>query len=131
MYSREKSKIRPKDKLWFDSTLRKTIKNRDRLRNIALKYKRESDWSKYRKIRNQVNNMKKKHARSNYYDSIDIYLHEAHNDNTKLYWKLLKDTFKTNPTSNIPPIHHTSEDVDNFVAFSDVEKVELLNDYFS
>ena len=51
--------IRPKDKPWFDSTLRKTIRKRDRLRNIALKYKRESDLSKYRKIRNQVNNMKK------------------------------------------------------------------------
>ena len=73
----------------------------------------------------------KKHARSNYYDNIDIYLHEAHNNNSKLYWKLLKDTFKTNPTSNIPPIHHTSEDGDNFVAFSDVEKVDLLNSYFS
>ena len=50
--------IRPKDKPWFDSTLRKTNRKRDRLRNIALKYKRESDWSKYRKIRNQVNNLK-------------------------------------------------------------------------
>ena len=43
----------------------------------------------------------------------------------------MKDTFKTNPISNIPLIHHTFEDWDNFVAFSDVEKVELLNDYFS
>ena len=70
----------------------------------------------------------KKHTCSNYYDNIDIYLHESYKDNTKLYWKLLKDTFKTNHTSNIPPIHHTSEDGENFV---DVEKVELLNNYFS
>ena len=42
----------------------------------------------------------------------------------------MKDTLKNNPTSYIPPIHHTYEDGDNFVTFSDVEKVELLNDYF-
>ena len=69
------------------------------------------------KIRNQVNNIKKKHARSNYHDNIDMYLHKAYKYNTRIYWKLLKDTFKTNPTSNIPPIQHTSEDGDNFVAF--------------
>ena len=45
--------IRPKDKPWFDSTLRKTIRKRDCLRNIALKYKRESDWAKYLNIRDQ------------------------------------------------------------------------------
>nr|XP_022287616.1 uncharacterized protein LOC111100237 isoform X1 [Crassostrea virginica]XP_022287617.1 uncharacterized protein LOC111100237 isoform X1 [Crassostrea virginica]XP_022287618.1 uncharacterized protein LOC111100237 isoform X1 [Crassostrea virginica] len=32
--------IRPKDKPWFDSTLRKTIRKRDRLHNIALKQAR-------------------------------------------------------------------------------------------
>ena len=120
-----KKEIRPKGKPWFDSTLRKTIRKRDRLRNIALKHKCESDWSKHRKIRNQVNNMKK-HARSNCYDNFDIYLHEAHKDNTSLYWKLLKYTFKTNSISNIPPIHHTSEDGDNFVVFCRFEKSRTI-----
>ena len=67
--------IRPKDKPWFDSTLRKTIRKRYRLSQYCSK----SDSSKYRNIRNQVNNMKK-HAPSNYYDNIGIYLHEAHKD---------------------------------------------------
>lgn len=51
--------IRPKDKPWSDSTLRKTIRIRNRLRNKALKTKNESDWINYRKHRNKVNNMKK------------------------------------------------------------------------
>ena len=51
--------IRPRDKPWFDSVLRKTIRTRNRLRNKALKTKKDSDWSAYRKVRNSVNNMKK------------------------------------------------------------------------
>ena len=53
--------IRPKDKPWFDSLLRRTIRKRDRLRNWALKYNRETDWIKFRNTRNQVNNMKNIH----------------------------------------------------------------------
>lgn len=53
--------IRPKDKPWFDSTLRKTIIIRNRLRNKALKTKNESDWINYRRLRNKVNNMKNMH----------------------------------------------------------------------
>lgn len=120
--------IRPKDKPWFDSLLRRTIRKRDRLRNLALKYKRETDWIKFRKTRNQVNNMKK-HALSNYYDNIELHLDEAFKDNNKLYWKLMKDTFKTKPSSDIPPIHHVSDKGEQFVAFSDLDKVELLNNF--
>jgi hypothetical protein len=68
--------IRPRDKPWYDSMIRKTIRLRDRLRNKALKSQRDSNWSAYRKIRNSVNNMKK-HAISNYYDNIDTYLNDS------------------------------------------------------
>lgn len=47
--------VQPRDKLWFDSTIRKTIRIRDRLRNIAMKINIICDWSKYKK----VNNMKR------------------------------------------------------------------------
>lgn len=36
-------KLTPKDKLWFDSLLRITIRKNDRFRILALKYKRETD----------------------------------------------------------------------------------------
>jgi hypothetical protein len=51
--------IRPRDKPWYVSMIRKTIRLRDRLRNKALKRKKDSDWTAYRKLRNSVNNMKK------------------------------------------------------------------------
>ena len=57
--------IRPRDKPWFDSTLRKNIRTRDRLRKKALNSKKEIDWVNYHKHRNKVNNMKK-YALSNY-----------------------------------------------------------------
>jgi hypothetical protein len=84
--------IRPHDKPWYDSMLRKTIRLRDRLRNKALKTQKDSDWSAYRKLRTSVNNMKK-HEISNYYDNIETYLDDSSKDNTKLYWKLMKDSF--------------------------------------
>lgn len=123
--------IRPKDKPWFDSLLRRTVRKRDRLRNLPLKYKRQTDWIKFRNTRNQVNNMKKTHALSNYYDNIEFHLDEAFKDNDKLYWKLMKDTFKTKSSSDIPPIQHVSDKGEHFVAFSDLDEVELLNIFFS
>ena len=94
--------IRPRDKPWFDSTLRKNIRTRDRLRKKALNSKKEIDWVNYHKQRNKVNNMKK-YALSNYYDSIDFYISDASINNNKLYWKLLKDVFRAKPTNDIPP----------------------------
>ena len=87
----------------MDSLLRKTIRIRNRFRKKAQKSGRESDWFTFRKYRNKVNNMKK-HAIANYYDNIDSYLRDANKNNQKLYWKLLKDTFHTKSTTEIPPI---------------------------
>ena len=93
--------VRPRDKPWFDSLLRKSIRIRGRLRNKALKTRNESDWSAYKKIRNSINNMKK-HAISNYYDSIDTYLDDSSKDNNKLYWKLMKESFNIKLSNEIP-----------------------------
>ena len=41
--------IRPNDKPWFDSVLRKTIRIRDRLRNIAIKSKKRQRLDKIQK----------------------------------------------------------------------------------
>jgi hypothetical protein len=45
----------------MDNLLRKTIRIRNRLRKRAQATKNESDWIRFKKIRNKkVNNMKKK-----------------------------------------------------------------------
>lgn len=43
----------------------------------------------------------------------------------------MKDTLKTKPSSDISPIHDVSGKVEQFVAVSDLDKVELLNIFFS
>ena len=50
--------IRPKDKPWFDSNLRRQFRIRDRLRKKAIKSKKENDILAFKQQRNKVNNMK-------------------------------------------------------------------------
>lgn len=123
--------IRPNDKPWMDSLLRKTMRVRNRLRKKAQKTRRESDWIIFRRIRNKVNNMKK-HAIANYYDNcIDSHLKDASLNNQKLYRKLLKDCFHTKLTHDIPLIWYTMDNDKEGYAFSDTDKIELLNNYFT
>lgn len=97
--------IRPKDKPWFDSELRKTIRKKNRLRLKTLKSNNSLDCDKFKRIRNKFNNMKK-HAIENYHN-IKLQLTDASKNNSKLYWKLLKATFKTKPILDVPPLQHT------------------------
>jgi len=62
--------VRENDKPWFNNTLRKEIRIRDRIRKKVLKHKRVSDITKLKKQRNKVNNMKKI-ARENFKNNID------------------------------------------------------------
>lgn len=70
----------------------------------------------------------KKHAIQNYHNNIELQLTDNNINNTKLYWKVLRDTFKTKPLSDIPPLQYT----DSYSsAFSDVDKINALNEYFA
>ena len=60
MYSGKTVTIRPKDKPWFDSALRNKIRLRNHARNKALRTQNISDMKKFKKLRNEVKNMKKK-----------------------------------------------------------------------
>jgi hypothetical protein len=55
----------------------------------------------------------------------------ATKNNNKLYWKLIKEVFQVKSNNEIPPIQFTSENGANSIAFSDKEKSEVLNKYFS
>jgi len=50
--------IRPNDKHWYDSEIRRCTKYRDRRRRIAIKNDSPANWSKYKQLRNKVNNLK-------------------------------------------------------------------------
>ena len=57
--------VRNDDKPWHDSEIRKYPRIRDRPKTKASKSKNQNDWSKYKRTRNKVNNLK--NTRRNYF----------------------------------------------------------------
>ena len=55
----KKVTVRPDDKPWYNSEIRRTSRKRDRLKSKAIKTGKISDWNSYKKLRNKVNNQKK------------------------------------------------------------------------
>ena len=76
--------IRPSDKIWMASDIRKEIRIRDRIRKKYIKNKIGINERKYKNQRNKVNNLKK-FAKENFYVSINESLSELKNTNCKQY----------------------------------------------
>ncbi len=51
--------IRPNDKPWYNSLIRKTSRQRDSQKKTAIRSKKANDWTSFKQLRNRVNNMKK------------------------------------------------------------------------
>ena len=62
----EKSSKFLKDKVWFDSDLRRESRKRDRLRQIFFRTKTETAKKKFKTQRNKFNNLKKQ-AKQRFY----------------------------------------------------------------
>ncbi|MCG7883380.1 MAG: hypothetical protein JAY96_17510 [Candidatus Thiodiazotropha endolucinida] len=122
--------IRPDDKPWFDSVIRNATRRRDRQKTKAAKTKNPNDWTKYKQLRNKVNNMKK-HAKEQYFNNLENVITDADKSNPKLYWKILKQLIKENKgNETIPPLKTVQNGVESY-HFSDQEKANCLNDFFA
>lgn len=123
--------VRNNDKPWFNHTLRKEIRARDRIRGKVLKFNRDVDIQMYKKQRNKVNNLKKI-AKENFENNLDNILLE-NSSNPKTYWKIMKMLIKSNKGSyNIPPLQNIVNDQNlGDTVYEDKDKCELLNKYFS
>ena len=119
--------IRPTDKPWMNSELRREIKIRERLHN---KYKRNKTLitlNKFKQQRNKVNNMRK-YARQSFYENINTTIDKLYTGDPKSYWRLINRITKQSGTSSvIPPL---LDNVGNTVTSGDQEKANLLNNYF-
>ena len=71
------------------------------------------------------------HAISNYYDNIEVYLEDSSKNNNKLSWRLMKDSFNIKLSNEIPPIQIFNDRGIKTMAYSDFDKIEALNLYFS
>ena len=81
--------IRPNDKPWYDSEIRKNSRKCDRLKSKAVKTALRCDWTKYKILRNKVNNLKR-HAKETFYNNLEFSLLSNFNNNKKEFWKIIK-----------------------------------------
>ena len=123
--------VRSDDKPWYDTEIRKHSRKRDRLKSIALKSKRTTDWRKYKKVRNKVNNLKR-HAKERIYDNLELNLTESFTNNKRDFWRLTRYFVKKNTAScSIPPLCTTDEFNITKLHTTDKEKADCLIDYFT
>ena len=81
--------IRPDDKPWYDSEIRKYSRKRDRQKAKAVKTSLQNDWKKYKILRNKVNNLKK-HAKGTLNNNLEFSLLSNFSNNKKDFWKIVK-----------------------------------------
>ena len=123
--------VRNDDKSWYDTEIRKHSRKRDRLKSIALKSKRTTDWRNYKKVRNKVNNLKR-HAKERFYDNLELNLTESFTNNKRDFWRLTRYFVKKNTAScSIPPLCTTDKFNITKWHTTDKEKADCLNDYFT
>ena len=120
--------IRRNDKPWYDNTIRRETRKRDRLKRNASNASNVSLWNKYKKSRNHVNNLIKV-AKSRYFNRIET-TDFRYNDQ-KQFWKTIKYFMKGNRSAHIPPLLKLSDVGCTEHVYTDIEKATVLNEYFT
>ncbi len=121
--------IRPNDKPWYNSEIRRTTKQRDKARKKAIETGGIDDWNKYKSFRNKVNNMKK-YARESFYNDIEFNITDAFSNDKKYFWKLIRYFVKENKACNNIPILKANIGNIEHLYFSDLDKANCLNNFF-
>ena len=123
--------VRPNDKPWFDSEIRHYSRIRDRLKKKSIKTGSSNDLTNYKHIRNKVNNLKK-HAKEKFYNNLEISLSDFHTNDKKKFWQVIRHFVKNNNSSgNIPPLISSISQGQTTYCYTDYEKAECLNEYFT
>ncbi|MCG7867669.1 MAG: hypothetical protein JAY74_15080 [Candidatus Thiodiazotropha taylori] len=123
--------IRPSDKPWYDSEIRRHSRKRDRLKTKAVKSGKQADWTNYKHERNKVNNLIK-HAKEVFFNNIENLLFESFSGNKRNYWKIIRHFVKGNSkTSSVPPLCSQSPDGRVTIHSTDEAKADCFNEYFA
>lgn len=124
----KKITIRPNDKPWMNSDLRREIKFREKLHKRYVRNKTPENLENFKRQRNKVNNMKK-FARTSFYENVNGLIDQHYSNDPKSYWKLLNHLIKKSGTSSsIPPL---IDNANGSIVNDDLDKANLLNTYFS
>ncbi|MCU7958324.1 MAG: endonuclease/exonuclease/phosphatase family protein, partial [gamma proteobacterium symbiont of Bathyaustriella thionipta] len=123
--------IRPNDKPWYDSEIRKISRKRDRLKQKFNNSGNLNVLAQYKHFRNKVNNLKR-HAKEQFYNNLEMSISDFHSNDKKQFWKVVRHFVKSNNTSaSIPPLNSFPVTGQNDYCFSSEEKAELLNKFFT
>ena len=104
-------------------------KYRDRQRRIAIKNKSPSNWSKYKKLRNKVNNLKI-FAKRRFFINIENKIEDFSVNNTNNYWKSINDLMKNYKSPDSIPVQKRNVNGVEELCFTDEDKANCLNDFF-
>jgi hypothetical protein len=118
--------IRPDDKPFYNSFLRKLKRQKERARKKAKRVQNEAAWLNFRKLRNNYNKAIV-NAKESYNIRLCNSLGESKVRNTKCWWSIAKTFMGQNKKSHYPPLvdkeHNTTET-------NSKAKCKLFNDYF-
>jgi hypothetical protein len=116
--------IRPKDKPWFTSEIRKAIRKRNRLLKKHWVKKTTFTWQRYKVQRKSTTSLIRD-AKISYYQKLNIQLSDSMLSSKKS-WGLVRKTLSTNISSSIPPIQEGTEYI-----VDSKQKADLFNNFFA
>ena len=123
--------VRPNDKPWYDSEIRHFTNKRDKLKRKLINSTSLHLREQYRKLCNKVNNLKK-HAKERLYKNLESSISDFYSNNKRQFWSIIRHFVKNNSsTSSIPPLQVLLPNNQNDYCYTDMEKAECLNEYFT
>lgn len=115
--------FRPSDPPWITTTIKKYIRKRKRAYRNAKRTNLQSNWTKFKQLRNQVITMIRESKKS-FHDTLSAKL-KSDSLSPKQWWTILKTFISPNSKSSIPPL-----EVDGTVYSDELDKANVLNDFF-
>ena len=117
--------VKEKDKPWVSNVLKREIRKRNKLFQKARVSKEEEDWKKWRLQRNLVTCMNRKYKEKQYTHQVKR-LSESKLNPYK-YHQILKGMIGRKRSLPLPPLIDQNDQIHQ----TDVDKANLLNDYFA
>lgn len=116
--------IRPNDRPWFTSELRKMRRKVIRLYDKAKTKQNDYHWSNYKNF-NKEYHLSLDQAESKYYERLNISLRSE--KNTRGWWSTIKSIIGRGNDESYPPIYNPQ--ADNY-AYESKDKASLFNNFF-
>ena len=116
--------IRPDDKPYYTSDLRRLKRKQDRLHTKAKRTNTPEHWLAFRQARNLYNH-ELESAEKNYNETLALKLKTDNMSSPKKWWNIAKHFLGFKKNSSIPPI----KDGDN-EHYSNADKATVFNDFF-